>query len=155
MKRVIFFTVLLAVFTASINSYGQELKPKKCADGKWGYVDKKTGTMVIPCKYDGVWDFYQGMAGVNLNGKWGFIDKTGKVVIPLKYDRVNTFSNGQANVKLNGEWIFTDISSAKHEIEAQETEMQQSAQSKSLTHIAVFSPYPLENKTFLPLRTKF
>ncbi|KAA6301954.1 MAG: hypothetical protein EZS26_001957 [Candidatus Ordinivivax streblomastigis] len=46
-------------------------------------------------------------AEVELNGKWGFIDKTGKEVIPCKYDQIHiSFSTGYACVVLNGKGGF-------------------------------------------------
>ncbi|MDR3245746.1 MAG: WG repeat-containing protein [Prevotellaceae bacterium] len=43
----------------------------------------KTGKEVIPLKYDYVSSFEEGLAKVELNGKWGSIDQTGKKVILL------------------------------------------------------------------------
>lgn len=69
-------------------------------------------TEVIPCKYDNVKDFSEGLAAVCVDGKWGFIDKTGKVVIPCIYNNVNSFSEGLASVSIgiggNGKWGFID-----------------------------------------------
>jgi predicted Ser/Thr protein kinase len=48
------------------------------------------------------------LAAVQLNDKWGFIDKTGKEVIPCKYFRAHNFSEGLAAVKLNDKWGFID-----------------------------------------------
>ncbi|MDR2409638.1 MAG: WG repeat-containing protein [Bacteroidales bacterium] len=45
-------------------------------------------------KYDYVGDFSEGLAYVELNGKYGYIDKTGTEVIPLKYDDAWGFSEG-------------------------------------------------------------
>lgn len=61
---------------------------------------------VIPIKYDYVYSFSEGLAAVQLDKKWGFIDKTGKEVIPLQYSEVYSFSEGVAWVSLpnfNGE----------------------------------------------------
>ena len=44
-------------------------------DGKYGFAK-----VVIPAKYDKVNDFVEGLAAVEANGKWGFIDKTGKEI---------------------------------------------------------------------------
>lgn len=55
-------------------------------------------TEVIPCKYDEVWSFSEGLAVVELDGKWGYIDKTGEEVVPFKYDQVWDFSDGLALV---------------------------------------------------------
>lgn len=61
----------------------------KVVDGnkKFGFMDLK-GNLVIPCVYDDVEHFVNGLArvmeGNYLNSKIGFINKAGKVVIPLE-----------------------------------------------------------------------
>ena len=56
---------------------------------------------MIPCKYDRVVFFSEGLCAVVLNGKYGFIDETGALVIPCKYDLAFFFSNSLAKVVLN------------------------------------------------------
>lgn len=55
------------------------------------------------------WDFSEGLAAVELDGEWGFIDKTGKEVIPLIYDDVEVFREGLAVVKLNEKWAYFTV----------------------------------------------
>lgn len=43
-------------------------------------------SVYIPCKYNFVSRFSEGLAAVYLNNKWCFIDKAGKLVISLKYE---------------------------------------------------------------------
>ena len=69
---------------------------------------KKDGAVVIPAKYNFADSFSEGLARVELNGKYGYIDKSGKVIIHLKYDFADFFSNGQASAILNGEWGYID-----------------------------------------------
>jgi len=109
MKRIVFVVVCLALSVVSSFSYGQELEHTRCASGKYGFKDRKTGEIVIPCKYDKVWDFFSEWTAVKLNGKWGYIDKTGKEVIPLKFDNVFEFDGRVAYVKFNGKWGYSDI----------------------------------------------
>ena len=59
-------------------------------------------------KYDAGRNFSEGLALVNLNGNWGYVDKIGRVVIPFKYDKAYDFSNGLARVYLNGKWGCID-----------------------------------------------
>ena len=61
-------------------------------------------------KYNSVYDFSEGLAGVETNDKWGFVNKSGKEVIPCKYDDVYDFSEGLAGVKMNGKWGFVNKS---------------------------------------------
>ncbi|EAL2460136.1 WG repeat-containing protein, partial [Campylobacter lari] len=35
------------------------------------------------------WGFNEGLAEVELNGKWGFIDKSGKIVIKPIFDDID------------------------------------------------------------------
>ena len=82
----------------------------KNVKGKKWWIEKKrvydTGEMVVPFKYDEVWDFNEGLAVVKLNGKYGYINKNGKEVTQLKYDREFHFSEGLAAVKLNGKYGY-------------------------------------------------
>ena len=65
---------------------------------KYGFKLKARDYVVVPCKYNHVYRFSEGLAAVELNGKWGYIDKTGKEVIPCKYDGAYKFSDGLAVV---------------------------------------------------------
>ena len=70
---------------------------------------------VVPCIYDYVGPFSEGLAVVTLNDKCGYIDKTGKEVVPCKYDSLVThsyegeFSEGLAMVALNGKYGYIDM----------------------------------------------
>jgi hypothetical protein len=58
----------------------------KDTNKKYGYKNAK-GIIVVPAKYqDGELFSAEGMVGVKLNGKWGFIDTLGNEVVPYKYD---------------------------------------------------------------------
>ena len=83
------------------------LVPYRDGNGKWGFIDK-SGNEVVPCKYDYVYSFSEGLARVRLDGKEGFIDKSGNEVIPLKYDEAEDFSEGLAVVELDGKYGFID-----------------------------------------------
>lgn len=87
---------------------------------KYGFIDI-TGKTVIPIQFDeilsesswGINDyeyyrginvhtyFYEGLACVKQNGKYGFIDKTGKTVIPIQFDDTAGFVDGLAIVRQN------------------------------------------------------
>ena len=47
-----------------------------------------------------------GLAGVKLNGKWGFINKSGEEVIPLVYEAAANFKGGQAQVTKGGKTFY-------------------------------------------------
>ena len=73
---------------------------------KYGF--KHNGTIVIPARYDLAGSFSEGLAGVKINGKWGFIDKSGTLVIPAKYKSAEKFSEGLAMMKVKNKYGFID-----------------------------------------------
>jgi hypothetical protein len=84
-------------------------------NNKWGLVDEKNGKEITGMKYDQVSDFYfyQGLdwTEIQLNNKYGLIDKTGKEIIPCKYDKVlDIDGEGSGNEKIkvqqNGREFF-------------------------------------------------
>jgi hypothetical protein len=64
--------------------------------------------IIVPFKYDAIFDWAEGLAWVMTNHKFGFIDTAGNEVIPLIYDKTFGFYNGLACVKLNNKWGFID-----------------------------------------------
>ncbi len=66
-----------------------------------GFIDKK-GAVVIPFQYDYVSEFSEGLAAVNMNGKYGFINKKNELIVPFKYDNLGgsngNFKNGYSSV---------------------------------------------------------
>ncbi len=97
----------------SVNNRFHEGMASVAIDGKIGFINDK-GVEIVPPKYDGVDEFADGLALVNLGGKWpedpnapnvqggkwGYIDKTGKEVIPLIYDEIRKFKNGKVVVSI-------------------------------------------------------
>lgn len=58
--------------------------------------------------YDHTYNFYEGLALVELNNKWEFIDKTGKEVIEIRYDSACHFKNGLALVRIQDVRYYID-----------------------------------------------
>jgi hypothetical protein len=56
--------------------------------------------------YGEIAPFSEGMASVQLNQKWGFIDPSGDLVIPAEYADVKPFSDGLAACRVSGRWFF-------------------------------------------------
>ena len=56
--------------------------------------------------YDHADGFVDGLARVQRDGKWGFIDKSGKEVVPCEWDDIYYFINGLALVEKNGKYGF-------------------------------------------------
>lgn len=59
-------------------------------------------------QYDYVDDCICGLAKVNKDGKFGYVDLKGNLVIPLIYQDAMTFNEGYAAVKLDNKWGFVD-----------------------------------------------
>lgn len=81
--------------------------------GKWGYIDVD-GKEVIPLRYKAAGNFYNGLAKVQDEYGWSFIDKNGvKVVRDIRnLDLDNEpadFSEGLARVKTCGRWGYADM----------------------------------------------
>lgn len=65
---------------------------------KVGYYNKN-GEIVVPLIYDNGMFFNEGLAAVDLNGKWGYINIRGEIAISFDYDDVSKFENNRAIVK--------------------------------------------------------
>jgi len=52
--------------------------------------------------------FSEGLAQIEKNGKWGYIDKTGKVVIKPQFEYAAQFSEGLAKIKTKEGWSYID-----------------------------------------------
>ena len=48
----------------------------------------------------------ESLVKVEVNGKFGFVDKTGKEIVPPKYDDIHEFSEGLAKVQIDGKRGF-------------------------------------------------
>jgi len=60
------------------------------------------GKQVVPAgKYEYIGHFYDGLAKVKLEKKWGFIDTLGRIVVKPKYDQAENFSEGLARVRIS------------------------------------------------------
>ena len=53
------------------------------SDEKIGFIDKN-GEEIIPCQYENAWSFTEnGLAGVEKDGKWGFVNETERRSNPM------------------------------------------------------------------------
>ena len=129
-KLMAVVTVLFAISVTNNCAYGQDLKWYKCENGKYGYH----GAVEVPCKYDDAWAFFEGLAAVKLNGKYGFINNTGTEVIPCQYDDAWSFSEGVAAVKLSGKWGLID-KTGKTVIPFQHDNMMEARDAKGKTEV--------------------
>lgn len=94
-------SVMLSAQSFETNRVASELIAVKNARGKWGFIDR-TGKVVIPCKWELVYDFCEGLAAVkDEKGNYGFINKKGNLVIPCKWWYTYRFQEGLAMVMKN------------------------------------------------------
>ena len=75
--------------------------------GLCGFVDT-SGREVIPCEYEEVGTFCDGLASVKRNGKYGYINEKNEIVIPIEYDAAYGAGGGLAEVCRNGKHGFVD-----------------------------------------------
>ncbi len=77
-------------------------------NGKFGFIDKNNHLVIEP-KFDYAYDFKNGVAKVQLNGKWGYINREGKLITPL-FDNISDFENGLAIAENNGKYALVSRS---------------------------------------------
>lgn len=51
----------------------------------------------------------QAIAAVNVNGKWGFVNKNCEMIIEPTFESAHSFSNSLAAVKMDGKWGFINL----------------------------------------------
>jgi len=66
-----------------------------------GYKPHADRSYIIPPTYQKALDFHGGLAGVKIDGKWGYINGENKVVIKPKFDRIGRFNHGLAEVLID------------------------------------------------------
>ena len=83
----------------SYNYLGDPPMHKILINQKYGFVNHK-GEIVIPCKWDNVGEFNEGLAAVaDGSGKEGFLDTKGNRVIPCTWKCVGSFCDGMTVVQ--------------------------------------------------------
>jgi hypothetical protein len=98
MKYII---VTLFLFSIIKNVFAQNIIPVYDRNTKtYYYIDTVTKNIISRDKYDQADLFAEGMARVNRNGLWGYINESGEEVIRCKYIHANAFSEGLAAVSI-------------------------------------------------------
>lgn len=67
-------------------------------EDRYGLLNNK-GDILVQAKYQSIRSFAEGMAAVQLNGFWGFIDQSGKEVIKPQFKTVADFKYGRSIVE--------------------------------------------------------
>ena len=56
--------------------------------------------------FDYVGDFCEGLASVEKDDKWGYINTEGEQIVECKFDDAYDFNEGFARVKKDGKWGY-------------------------------------------------
>jgi hypothetical protein len=79
-------------------------------DGKYGYMDGNC-RMAVPARFDGAFEFTEGLAAVKAGDEWGYIDRSGQFVIAPRFAGAFHFADGLASVQIDKSsalWGFID-----------------------------------------------
>ena len=83
----------------------------RARQGSQWYVIDKTGQIVNSCRFEYMGTFFDGMAPVRVNGKWGCVDAKGQLHPPWKYhglDGTYLFQYGLSKIKWKGKMGIID-----------------------------------------------
>lgn len=80
-----------------------------------------SGNLLIPLDYNFMWRspkygdsgvFFDDIAAVSKNGKWGYMDRSGKILLPLEYDEVSYASGGMGVVRQGSRYGIVDLNTS-------------------------------------------
>lgn len=77
-------------------------------NNKYGLLTPDSQTVYVKPIYEYIDVFYNGLAIVKKDGKWGMINKLGKEIVEAKYDYINPYSCGFARIVKDGKVGFLD-----------------------------------------------
>lgn len=75
---------------------GAQLQPSGWRGGQWWHIDKAGKTVTGPFAY--AHSFAAGLAAVEVDGKYGYVDRRGRLKIQPQFDEADEFSGGLAVV---------------------------------------------------------
>lgn len=67
----------------------------------WGLISLPSCKEILPCKYQSMSNFKDGLSIVSIEGKYGCINKQGVEIVPLQYDAISDFVRERAIVSSN------------------------------------------------------
>lgn len=85
--------------------FNEGLTSVKDKNDKIGFADT-SGKVVIPCQFDEIKDFHDGLACAMKDNRWGLIDLSGKWLVTLPYRPIGKPMNGIICVWNNGKYGF-------------------------------------------------
>ena len=63
---------------------------------------------MVDFQFEWAEQFFDGLAMVSKDGKYGYVNTAGEVAIPLQFDGADHFAEGLAAVKVGDRWGFID-----------------------------------------------
>lgn len=113
----------LGTYKTKIDFFGEAQEVEEVEE-KWGFIDTN-GNEIIPCTYEAVGSFSEGLTNFKSGNSWGYMDKNGSTIIePRNFLDFGSFSDGLALVQYEeGEYCYIDktgndvISGLKGEID--------------------------------------
>ena len=89
-----------------VDSFSEGYTSVECENDKYAFIDK-TGAQITNCSFDDTSSFNEGLAGVLLGGKWGYINSKGEFAIKPQYSYGHDFLNGIARVRIiKNDWFY-------------------------------------------------
>lgn len=88
---------------AGMRDFTEKLLPVKGDNEKWGYLNP-WGDMVIEGSFDQAYSFSDGIAGVQVGDKRGFVLRDGRYAAEPMFEDFWRHAQGIAPVKLDGKW---------------------------------------------------
>jgi hypothetical protein len=113
MRAKFLLALLLAAFPAAAGppAAQEELLPR--CGGPFqlcGYVERSSGALRIPQRFEVASRFSEGLAAVRVDGLYGYIDPTGKIVVAPRFQAAGSFLGGYAEVRLDDSSAIVDRS---------------------------------------------
>lgn len=108
MKTKRLAVLFFALFTITI-CHSQPIVSFKDENGKFGFKDAQ-GNIIVQPKYDYASKYENGLVYVNIDNKYGYVNRQGKEVIPVIYKQVSytTKNGGMIWVHINDRYGFVD-----------------------------------------------
>ena len=104
--KIITIGLLIAICTGTLGADFFETPRRSdlilfAENERYGFLDIRTGSWAIPSQFDHAQEFSEGLAAVELKGKWGYIDETGKWQVKPQYVAAFPFNDGMAGVVIS------------------------------------------------------
>ncbi len=82
--------------------FSEKIATLTFTDSSRTIIINNLGTLVADTDFDFIYDFYDGLAVYEKDGKFGYIRVDGEVILPPEYDIVTGFANGTGFIQSEG-----------------------------------------------------